>query len=251
MKMRINASYSLALLFVAANSGYVRLVESASARLTKTCFNIGEAITIRFINVDGEGIFVGLYPEADLTNGQQLPALISSSLKKWVLTCGRHDNCDNWPSRGFVDLSTDGLDEGDYVIAVSGDRASLNAQATTRDFHVGDCTSNFFSGPTGSSVPEVPTPQPVTIPEIEQIVPTPRPTAPTPQPVTIPEIEQIVQTPRPIAPTPQPIAPSPQPVPFQETVQVVSSAINSVIDDARIQIENMIRNDRDLTGKVS
>ena len=222
MENKFSYKYLLALLFVAANNGFVRLVESASVRLTKQCFNIGETITIRFNSVQGEGIFVGLYPRADVPNLQILPELESPSLLDWVLTCGERENCENWPARGLVQLSTTGLEESDYFIAVSGDRSGLTPQGTTRTFHVGDC-STFFSVPVSSPT------RPITL-------------GPT-QPTVVASLTDI--------PTPQPV---PIPVPVQvasDSVLVVSDAINSVIIDARIQIENLIRADGDLTPKVS
>ena len=222
MKMKINLSYLLALLFVATNNGFVRLVESASVRLTKQCFSIGETVTIRFVNVQGEGVFVGLYPRADVPNLQILPELESPSLLDWVLTCGDRENCDNWPARGLVQLSTAGLEESDYFIAVSGDRSGLTPQATTRTFHVGDC-STFFSIPTKSPS------RPITLGPTEPTMVASLTAMPTPQPVPIPVPVQIAS----------------------DSVLVVSDAIDSVIQDARIQIENLIRADSDLTGKVS
>ena len=224
--MRINVSYLPGLLFVAANNGFLRLVESASVRLTKQCFNFGETIIIRFDDIGGEGIFVGLYPDADVPNRQQLPELESPSLRKWVLTCGSFDNCDNWPARGLVSFSTEGLNEDDYIIAVSGNRSGLRPQAITQVFHVGQCSS-FFSVPGGS-----PANRPIILGPTNTVVESSVPD-PAPQPVSIP------------TPTPRPVQTA------SDSILIVSDSINSVIDDARFQIENLIRNDGDLTGKVS
>jgi len=251
--MRINTSYLIALIFVAANNGFVRLAESASIRLTKQCFSIGETITIRFINVEGEGIFVGLYPDADVPNREILPGLDSPSLIKWVLTCGRLDGCDDWSTRGLVQLSTDGLQEDDYIIALSGNHSGLSPQAMTRNFHVGDC-SGFFSVPEASPmnnpIMQGPT-QTTVVASLPETTVASLPKMPTPQPVPILEPVQVTPTPQPV-PVPVPVQLAPESVPVQvasESVLVVSDAINSVIDDARTQIENLIRDDGDLTGK--
>ena len=217
----------LALLFLTANDGFVRVVESASVRVEKLCFNNGETINIRFINVQGEGIFVGLYPTADVPDLGILPELESPSLKDWVLTCGELDNCASWPTRGLVQLSTLELEEADYFIAISGNRSGLIPQATTRTFHVGDCSA-FFSTPTLS-----PTSRPITL----------GPTRPT-------VVASLTQS-----PTPNPVQerPAPQAVPevTLDTVLVVSNTIISDIQEARRQIEDLIRADGDLVGKVS
>lgn len=216
--------YLIALLFASANHGFLRLVEAVSSvRLTKTCFSAGENINVRFVDVMGEGVFIGLYPTSALPDRNFLPEITSSELKEWILTCGRRDNCDSWSERGFVQLPTDGLSDGQYIIAVSGDRAGRTPQALTREFTIGGC--GFF----GESTPIVVSP-----------------TAPVPQPV-----QAVVQA----APVPRPTAaPVPAPVPVQDppgTPFVVNGGIQGVLDDARFQIENLIRNDGDLTGKVS
>ena len=235
--MWIDTLQSLALLFAVVNNGLLQLVESASVRLTKSCYNIGESITPRFVNVQGEGIFVGLYPDADVPNRERLPALDSPSLKNWVLTCGRHNNCEAWPSQGLVELHTDGLEEDDYIIAISGNRSGLVPQAVTGPFHVGNC-------PTFFSFPEVApnAPGPITTTEVESLTETLaiQPIVPTSAPIGLTPTSVPVQ-----------IVSTPQSVPAQDSIRVVSDSINSVIDDARINIENLIRNDGDLTGKVS
>uniref|UniRef100_A0A7S4AAC2 Plant heme peroxidase family profile domain-containing protein n=2 Tax=Pseudo-nitzschia australis TaxID=44445 RepID=A0A7S4AAC2_9STRA len=218
MKM-INIASLLPLLFLLAiNIVFVRLVESASVEVTNDCFVVGDKINVKFANVDGEGIFVGIYADADVPDKTVLPALESEDiLKHWVLTCGEHENCDTWPERGVVQLPTDKL-EGDYFIAVSGNRSGLTPQATTRVFHVGHC-STFFNIPN-----KFPTSRPITLGPVASASAT---SAPTPRPVPIPSPVQVVGG----------------------SVQVVSDAINSVLGDARIQIEDLIRNDGDLTGK--
>ena len=230
----------LTFLFVAIDPCSVRLVESASARLTKHCFDRGEIVNIRFLDIFGEGIFVGLYPVDEVPNRQALPEIQSPSLKKWVLSCGRRDNCESWPTRGLVQLPTDGLEEADYFIAVSGNRNGLTPQAITRSFHVGDCSpSNFFSAPG-----EAPTNRPITLGPTPSVVVADSPSlpeAPIVQDIPFPES----------APTPRPV---PIPAPTQNprnSFVVLSGAINAAIDDARIQIEDLIRRDGDLTGKVS
>lgn len=238
-------SYLLALLCVVTGNCFV---ESATVRLTKQCFEIGETINIRFVDVGGEGIFVGVYTDADVPNRQALPPLDSPSLVRWVLTCGSFDNCDSWPSRGLVEMSTDGLQEDTYFIAVSGNRSGLTPQATTRTFQVGDC-SNF------ESVPEPPpTSRPIILGPTQTTIVDRLPETPTTPPVSIPEPEPV---PVPVDPTPQPITPTSPPIPIPQPVQspedefIVTNNINFVLNDARVQIENVIRIDDDLIGKVS
>lgn len=208
--------YLIALLFASANHGFLGLVEAVSSvRLTKTCFSAGEMINVRFVDVMGEGIFIGLYPTSALPDRNLLPEVTSPELKEWILTCGRRDNCDSWSERGFVQLPTADLSDGQYIIAVSGDRAGRTPQALTREFNIGGC---------GVVSPTAPVPQPVQA--VVQAAPVPRPTQ----------------------------APVPAPVPVQDppgTPFVVDGGIQGVLDDARFQIENLIRNDGDLTGKVS
>lgn len=218
--------YWIALLFVSANDAFLRLVESASARLTKQCFSTGEEINVRFSEVSGQGVFIGLYPSADVQQ-QTLPEITSPSLKKWILTCGNRDNCDQWPSRGLVHLSTDSLSEGDYIIAVSGDRSGRTPQALTRVFQVGgECSISSFFGAVPVGSPTI------------MFGPTISSPVPLPSSLTLP----LVSVPKPV---PVPVQ-SPQGTSF-----MVGGGIQSIVDDARFQIENLIRRDGDLTGKVS
>eukprot|EP00536_Pseudo-nitzschia_multiseries_P004630 jgi/Psemu1/285227/fgenesh1_pg.78_\ len=219
--MQIKVSSLLpALSLLVVNNDFVRLVESASVTVVKNCFLAGETIDIRFVNVEGEGIFVGLYRDADVPNKNELPALDSISLESWVLTCGQFDNCDEWPERGVVQIPTDGLEHSDYFIAVSGNRSGLVPQATSRPFHVGQCSSSSFF-----SIPE---------------------SSPSNRPITLGPIAVTTVQP---APAPQP-APTPVPTPnLIDSVRLVSDSIIPILDDARIQIENLIRSDGDLTGK--
>lgn len=209
----MSLSYSAALLLLLAMSNdFVRSVDAASIQLTKNCFSIEETITIRFSNVEGEGVFVGLYPD-DISK-RELPEITSPSLKEWILTCGDKVNCDSWPQRGIVQLPTSELEQGMYFIAISGNRNGLIPQAASLSFQVGQCSSSFFG-----DIGQVPSP----ISQSIMFGPTqPPPNVPTPRPT---------------------------PSPVQHTVLVVTNDVRSVIDDARRQIENLIRNDGDLTGK--
>lgn len=223
MNTKINFSCLLPLLFIAS-------VDCALVRLEKQCFTEGEAITVRFIDVQGEGVFIGLYEKSAVPDLTQLPALISGGLKDWVLTCGDLDNCDNWPAQGIVKLSTFGLEETDYVIAVSGDRSGRVPQSTTKTFRVGDCSSSstFFSVPTLS--PSRPIILGPTQPTIIQ--------APSVQPIQVSN------------PLPTPISVPIVSVAALDTVLVVSDTMISVIQEARDQIMDLIRSDGDFIGKV-
>ena len=108
MKMKISCLFPLLFIIAIIDTGFVRLVDCALVRLEKHCFTEGEAITIRFIDIEGEGVFIGLYEKSAVPDLTQLPGLASDSLKDWVLTCGDLDNCDNWPTQGIVQLSTFG-----------------------------------------------------------------------------------------------------------------------------------------------
>lgn len=221
--MRMQTSHLwISILFLTANNAFLKLVEAATAQLTKQCFRSGEEISVRFNDVGGVGVFLGLYASADIPEGI-LPEIFSPSLKNWILTCGRRDNCDEWPVRGLVNMPTDGLPNGEYIIAVSGDRNGRVPQALTQSFQVGgSCLVSTTPLTTGTSVGSSAVPVP----------------APTPVPVP--------------APTPAPIvAPTPAPIPEATPSFVVGGNIQFVMDEARFQIENLIRNDGDLVGKVS
>mmetsp|Transcript_45730 Transcript_45730/g.51167 ORF Transcript_45730/g.51167 Transcript_45730/m.51167 type:complete len:684 (-) Transcript_45730:491-2542(-) len=226
--MKANFLCFLLFIFLAIDNGFVRLVDCALVRLEKHCFKEGDTITVRFIGVEGEGVFIGLYEKAAVPDLTQLPEPDSESLKDWILTCGERENCADWPARGLVQLSTFGLAETDYIIAVSGDRSGVIPQSTTKTFHVGDCSSSspFFSTPTLSPA------RPVTL----------GPTQPTKVPI-------LVQTPS-VTPV-QNFNPLPTPVSDSspESALVVSDAMISVIQEARNLIMDLIRADGDLVGK--
>ncbi|MGK3737321.1 MAG: hypothetical protein ACI90V_004166 [Bacillariaceae sp.] len=231
MKMKISCLFPLLFIIAIIDTGFVRLVDCALVRLEKHCFTEGEAITIRFIDIEGEGVFIGLYEKSAVPDLTQLPGLASDSLKDWVLTCGDLDNCDNWPTQGIVQLSTFGLEETEYVIAVSGDRSGLVPQSTTKTFRVGDCSSSstFFSVPTLSpSRPIILGPTQPTINQAPSVQPI-QVSNPLPTPVSVPVVSEAAL----------------------DTVLVVSDTINSVIQEARDQILDLIRSDGDFVGKVS
>ena len=84
------------------------------------CFVKGEElITAGFENVKGEGVWIGLYPKGNVKNIETLPRFDEGKMSDWILTCGRRDNCDEWPAHGSIALTTDNLEYGEYVFAVS------------------------------------------------------------------------------------------------------------------------------------
>ena len=220
MKIKTNFLRLLPTLFtVIGGNVFLRAVDCALVRLEKHCFNVGDTITVRFIGVEGEGVFIGMYEKSGVPDITNLPELQSESLKDWVLTCGERDTCDDWPVRGIVQLSTFGLKETEeYIIAVSGDRSGLVPQSTTKTFVVGDCTER-------TPVSSLPLLSPTRTPTVRPIM-----LGPT-QPINIPNQAPVVDV----------------------TIQsggVVSDAIIPIIQEARNLIMDLIRADGDLVGKV-
>jgi hypothetical protein len=103
---------------------------------SKPCFAKGETIRASFENVEGIGIWIGLYSKDKVDNFETLPAFSEQKLLEWILTCNRTDNCPKWPSEGNIEFQTDDLANGEYVITVSGDRASLTSQAYSESFTI-------------------------------------------------------------------------------------------------------------------
>jgi hypothetical protein len=135
MKGRVAILVSLLL-----SASYARTLEGSSgpAKIvtSKLCFAKGEAIRASFENVKGTGVWIGLYPKDNVDNFETLPKFIDEKLSDWILTCNRRDGCPEWPSDGNIELQTDELANGEYVIAVSGDRADLTSQAYSETFTV-------------------------------------------------------------------------------------------------------------------
>lgn len=111
-------------------------IDGPSIVVDQPCFQKGEIITASFHNVVGTGIWLGLYPKKDVDSFDSLPSFQDEKLSDWILTCGRRDNCDEWSSNGSVELNTDDLVYGEYVMTVSGDEASLTSQAHSDTFVV-------------------------------------------------------------------------------------------------------------------
>ncbi|KAG7368377.1 peroxidase [Nitzschia inconspicua] len=139
----------------------VQRSEAASTvSLDKGSYCQGEQIAVSFDGVEGEGIWVGIYKQDDVTDFANLPGWETETLKGWVLTCGERSEtgCSEWPTTGTVELETDLLEEDEYVIVISEDRAALSAQAFTDTFLVVSCgepvpvIEDFPTTLTGSSV---------------------------------------------------------------------------------------------------
>ena len=102
----------------------------------KPCFVKGEPIRAGFENVMGTGVWIGLYPKKNVNAFKALPRFIEGKLSDWILTCSRRDKCDEWPAHGNIELATEELDYGEYIVTVSGDRATLDSQARSQSFIV-------------------------------------------------------------------------------------------------------------------
>ena len=103
----------------------------------KTCYVKGETIKGSFENVQGTGIWMGLYMKKNVKAGfETLPKFTEEKLSDWVLACNRKDNCTEWPTEGNIEFESDDLTYGEYVMTVSGDKAQLETQAYTEDFIV-------------------------------------------------------------------------------------------------------------------
>jgi hypothetical protein len=194
----------------------VRSSESdATVQVDKDSYCQGEMISVTFDSVQGEGIWVGIFRSDDITDFAALPAWSAGKLMGWILTCGERSDagCEVWPESGEVQLETDLLEENQYTIVISNDRAALSAQAFTNSFAVVTC--------------DMPTPAPVVS---DNIV------------LDNVEEESLADT-----VTPEPThSPTGSPV----GVLVVDGSIVGTIQAARSQIIDMIRADSDLIGKV-
>ncbi len=100
------------------------------------CFQKGEIITASFQNVVGTGVWIGLYPKNSVRNFDTLPPFEDGKASDWILTCGSRDDCDEWLSKGTVELETDDLQYGEYVLAVSGHNGTSTSQAYSEAFIV-------------------------------------------------------------------------------------------------------------------
>lgn len=131
---------ALFLSLILSASSYTQAVKEEAAGPTvvadKPCFQKGEIITASFQDVEGTGLWLGLYPKKNVDSFDNLPSFEDEKLSEWILTCGRRDNCDEWTSSGSVEFQTDELIYGEYVLTVSGDKASLVSQAHSESFIV-------------------------------------------------------------------------------------------------------------------
>mmetsp|Transcript_7797 Transcript_7797/g.14460 ORF Transcript_7797/g.14460 Transcript_7797/m.14460 type:complete len:408 (-) Transcript_7797:155-1378(-) len=109
---------------------------SSRVSVDKACFRKGETIDVYFEDIFGKGVWVGIYSTSAVSDFDNLPGFSSGDLTAWVFSCGEHLTCDEWPSKGKVQFSTEELNPDEYVVVVSGDRADLAAQATTNSFAV-------------------------------------------------------------------------------------------------------------------
>lgn len=137
---------------------FVRPSESAATvQVDKDSYCRGEKIRVSFDEVQGEGVWVGVYRRDDITDFATLPEFSTETLLGWVLTCGeRSFGCDFWPTSGEVELETDELEDNQYTVVISEDRAALSAQAFTDSFQVVSCEA-----PTPAPAPVAPaTPEP-------------------------------------------------------------------------------------------
>jgi len=110
--------------------------DPARVSTSKPCFERGEPIRASFDNVEGTGIWIGLYPRNEIESVENLPRFVEGKLSNWTLACSRRDTCSEWPSEGNIEFDTDELAYGEYVLTVSGNRASLKAQGHSETFIV-------------------------------------------------------------------------------------------------------------------
>jgi hypothetical protein len=188
---------------------------AATVQIDQDAYCQGENIQVSFDEVQGVGVWVGIYKQEDITDFTTLPGWDTEKLLGWILTCGERseDGCDEWPSTGSVQLETDLLEDNQYVVVISEDRAALSAQAFTDPFQVTTCGPPI-TAPVQQAMTDIPTARDSDVAEAETSEPTASPTNPP------------------------------------AGVLVVDSSIMSIIQDARTQISDMIRADNDLIGKV-
>jgi len=106
----------------------------------KKCYNSGESIVANYVDISGENVWIGILPSDVIDDFRNLPAGPDSQsdlLKEWSLSCG-NISCHTWTRSGGLQFPTNQLEEGEYVIVVSGDGGSLEGQAAAR-FLVGGC----------------------------------------------------------------------------------------------------------------
>jgi hypothetical protein len=203
---------------------------AATVQVDKEAYCQGEMINVNFDGVEGEGVWIGIFGTRDVNDISSLPDWSLGALKGWILTCGERSEqgCAVWPTQGQVHLETEVLVPDEYVVVVSGDRASLSAQAATNPFQVNDC-----SQPNSAPVDETTTAMPTRFPTAAPIAPAPI-TPPITPPITVPSNPPVT------VPTLTPGG----------GVRVITDPnIAGAIANARGQIDALVRADDDLIGK--
>ncbi|KAL3919385.1 MAG: hypothetical protein SGILL_003781 [Bacillariaceae sp.] len=224
---------NLAYVFLLSIASAFSVASAATIQLDKETYCRGDDIHIQFQDVEGVGVWIGLIRSDGIEAGTDpLPTFHLSALMQWILTCGRRDNCDVWPTDGTVALTTEHVVVSDYLVAISGDRAGFKAQAMSTTISVVDCTPS--SSPSfQQAITEVPSKIPV-----EQ--PSTQPTA----------IASSMPT---SAASPQPSfassSPSTSPSPPPTEMVIAPEATKQIMALARADIAELILDDEDLIGK--
>jgi hypothetical protein len=227
--MRRFASFLIILLAIFS------LADAATVQIDKNVYCQGDEIRVQFQNVEGIGVWIGLFKSDGMRDSSvTLPGFHSGALSQWILTCGQRDGCDVWPTQGSITLSTLHVATSDYIVAISGDRASLTAQAMSATLTVMDCVPSP-SPSFQKAISEMPSRVPSVQPSIQPS--SVFSSQPTQQPSTKPSFASASPT----------NAPSPPPT----DLVIVPDQVKEVMAKARAAIAELIRNDNDLIGKVS
>lgn len=115
-------------------------VNGASIFLDKNTYICGETAVATYNDLSGEDIWIGILEMGDVPDFRDLPAspnMNSGLIKEWQFSCG-FETCHTWTSNGGLQLRTNGLENGEYIVVVSGDGGSLDGQAATT-FRVAGC----------------------------------------------------------------------------------------------------------------
>jgi hypothetical protein len=107
--------------------------QSGEAIITvdKPCYTAGETIVTSYENIQGQGVWIGVFPAELVTDFTQLPPFESQELLAWSFLCGFNDiaDCHTWTSLGGANLSTVKLTPGSYVAVISGPGGNTDGQA--------------------------------------------------------------------------------------------------------------------------
>ena len=209
------------------------VASAATIQLDKQTYCHGDDIQIQFQGVQGVGVWIGLFRSDGIDAATaSLPTFHSNALQQWILTCGQRDGCDVWPTDGTVVLPTKHVVISDYLVAISGDRASFSAQAMSTTISVVDCMPS--SSP---SFQQAITEMPSRIPSVE----------PSIQPVAMessfPTSEASQQ------PSFASSSPSTSPSPPPTDMIIAPEATKQIMETARADIVKLIHDDEDLIGK--